>query len=94
MQLLSRMIDDQQDPQRAIDAKRWKIEHARGSVQLDLEDGFDNALAKALRELGHREEAPGITGLDFGGAYAVQCLADGAYAVGNDPRRDGAALGF
>jgi gamma-glutamyltranspeptidase / glutathione hydrolase len=94
MQLLSRMIDDGCDPQQAIDAKRWKVEHARGSVQLDLEEGFDPSLAKALRERGHRDQPPGITGLDFGGAYAVQCLEDGSYAVGNDPRRDGAALGF
>jgi gamma-glutamyltranspeptidase / glutathione hydrolase len=94
MQLLTRMIDDGLDVQAATTAPRWKIEHARGDVQLDLEAGFDTALAQGLRAHGHREAAPGITGLDFGGAYAVQCLPDRVYAVSSDPRRDGAAVGF
>jgi gamma-glutamyltranspeptidase / glutathione hydrolase len=98
MQLLTRMIDDGLSPQEAVQAKRWKIEHARGSVQLDLEAGFDPQLSQTLRARGHREDLPGITGLDFGGAYAIerQQNAQGqpVYLAGNDPRRDGAAEGF
>jgi gamma-glutamyltranspeptidase len=70
MQLLTRMIDDGLDPQTATSAPRWKIEHARGELQLDLEAGFDAQLAHCLRQRGHRQAAPGITGLDFG---ALMC---------------------
>lgn len=94
MQLLTKLIDDKWGPQEAVEAKRWKIEHARGDTQLDLEPGFDPVLAEDLRTRGHRQDAPGITGMDFGGAYALQCRDNGVYVAGNDPRRDGAAVGF
>ncbi len=71
-----------------------KIEHANGGTQLDLETDFDAAMALDLRARGHRKDVPGITGLDFGGAYVLQCLPDHVYVAASDPRRDGAAVGF
>jgi gamma-glutamyltranspeptidase/glutathione hydrolase len=94
MQLLTRMIDDRLNPQQAVEARRWKIEHANGVTQLDLETDFDTAMAQDLRARGHRKDVPGITGLDFGGAYVLQCLPDHVYVAASDPRRDGAAVGF
>ena len=94
MQLLTRMIDDGLNPQQAVEARRWKIEHANGGTQLDLETDFDAAMALDLRARGHRKDVPGITGLDFGGAYVLQCLPDHVYVAASDPRRDGAAVGF
>jgi gamma-glutamyltranspeptidase / glutathione hydrolase len=94
MQLLTQMIDDQRNVQEATSAPRWKIEHAHGDVQLDFEAGFDAQLVQGLRARGHREAPPGITGLDFGGAFAIECLPENVYAISNDPRRDGAAVGY
>jgi gamma-glutamyltranspeptidase/glutathione hydrolase len=94
MQLLTRMIDDGLNPQQAVEARRWKIEQANGGTQLDLEADFDAATAQKLRVRGHRKDVPGITGLDFGGAYVLQCLPDHVYVAASDPRRDGAAVGF
>ena len=55
---------------------------------------FDAAMALDLRARGHRKDVPGITGLDFGGAYVLQCFPDHVYVAASDPRRDGAAVGF
>lgn len=93
VQLLTRMIDAGWDVQRAVDVPRWKVEHAHGSVQLDFEPGFEPGLAAGLRALGHRADSPGLTGLDFGGAFAIARCGD-AWAGASDPRRDGAVVGF
>lgn len=93
VQLLSRMIDGGWDVQRAVDAPRWKVEHAHGTVQLDFESGMSRELVTGMRALGHRADKPGLTGLDFGGAFAIARSGD-AWAGASDPRRDGAAVGF
>lgn len=93
VQLLTRMIDAGWDVQRAVDVPRWKVEHAHGSVQLDFETGFEPGLVAGLRALGHRADSPGLTGLDFGGAFAIARCGD-AWAGASDPRRDGAVVGF
>jgi gamma-glutamyltranspeptidase / glutathione hydrolase len=93
VQLLTRLIDGGWDVQRAIDSPRWKVEHANSSVQLDFETSVASSLVSGLRDLGHRSDVPGITGLDFGGAFAVQKLNQ-SWAAGSDARRDGAAVGF
>jgi gamma-glutamyltranspeptidase / glutathione hydrolase len=93
VQLLTRLIDGGWNVQKAIDSARWKVEHARGSVQLDLETNMESSLVQGLRGLGHRSDVPGITGLDFGGAFAIQRLNE-SWAAASDNRRDGAAVGF
>jgi gamma-glutamyltranspeptidase/glutathione hydrolase len=100
VQLLLQMIDGGVDAQAAVAAPRWKIEHKTAGLQLDLEPGYPAAHAAALRGLGHAAGPPGITGGDYGGAFAIvrgPVDADGAVrAVGAprwvgaaDPRRDG-----
>jgi gamma-glutamyltranspeptidase/glutathione hydrolase len=94
VQLLLQMIDGGRDPQAAIDAPRWKIEHQAAGLQLDLEPGYPAERAAELRGLGHAAGPPGITGGDFGGAFAIvraPGAADGAPAWlgAADPRRDG-----
>lgn len=93
VQLLTRMIDGGWDVQRAVDASRWKVEHANGSVQLDFEAGNSPWLVDGMRRLGHREDKPGLTGLDFGGAFAINRCGE-AWAGASDPRRDGTVAGF
>lgn len=93
VQLLTRMIDGAWDVQRAVDAPRWKVEYAHGMVQLDFEPTMPHALAQGLRALGHRADEPGLTKMDFGGAFAIARLGD-AWTGASDPRRDGAVVGF
>lgn len=91
VQLLLQMIDGGRDPQAAVDALRWKVEHQSAGLQLDLEPGYPAAAGAGLRRLGHAAGPPGITGGDFGGAFAI--VRDPAGAQGwlgaADPRRDG-----
>jgi gamma-glutamyltranspeptidase/glutathione hydrolase len=94
VQLLLQMIDGGVAAQDAVAAARWKIEHKTAGLQLDLEPSYPADLAARLRGMGHAAGPPGITGGDFGGAFAIQrapsAPADTALWVGgSDPRRDG-----
>lgn len=71
VQLALSMIDGGRNPQAAVDAPRWKLEHKSTSLQLDFEPTFPAAQQQALRDMGHPAGPPGITGADFGGAFAV-----------------------
>lgn len=94
VQLALSMIDGGRNPQAAVDAPRWKLEHKSTSLQLDFEPSFPAAQQQALRDMGHPAGPPGITGADFGGGFAVVRApgSDGATPVWTgaaDPRRDG-----
>ncbi len=94
VQLALSMIDGGRNPQAAVDAPRWKLEHKTAGVQLDFEPSFPAELQRDLRKMGHPAGPPGITGADFGGGFAVVRLpgSDGAapvWAGAADPRRDG-----
>ncbi len=95
VQLAVAMIDGGCNPQAAIDAPRWKLEHRRDSLQLDFEPSMAQADQQALRTMGHRSGPPGITGNDFGGGFAIVRApgdADSAAPIwvgAADPRRDG-----
>lgn len=94
VQLLMAMVDAARNPQAAIDAPRWKLEHRTDGVQLDLEPAFASDHEAWLRQAGHRRGPPGITGADYGGGFVIarspQATADCALWVGGaDPRRDG-----
>jgi gamma-glutamyltranspeptidase/glutathione hydrolase len=94
VQLLLQLIDGGVDPQAAVDRARWKIEHKTAGLQLDLEPSYPEGLAAELRGMGHAAGPPGITGGDFGGAFAIAgSLTDNARAAqwlgAADPRRDG-----
>ena len=94
VQLLLQMIDGGVAAQDAVAAARWKIEHKTAGLQLDLEPSYPAGLAAGLRGMGHAAGPPGITGGDFGGAFAIQrapSAPPGAamWVGGSDPRRDG-----
>jgi gamma-glutamyltranspeptidase len=91
MRLLS---GDAADPQAAVAAPRWKIEHKSAGLQLDVEPKFPKSLATGLRALGHGAGPPGLTGDDFGGALVITRDATAPdlsvhWRGGADPRRDG-----
>jgi gamma-glutamyltranspeptidase / glutathione hydrolase len=88
VQVLSRMVDHDANPQAASDAPRWRVEVGRA---LALEEGVPDATAAALAEQGHdltRDQGMG----GFGGAQLVQRLGD-AWLAGSDHRKDGQAVG-
>ncbi len=94
LQVLMRLLRDGVDPQVAVTGPRWKIEHRADGLQLDVEPTVERGLVDALRARGHASGTPGITGDDFGGAFAIVRDGrdpDGAvrWLGGADPRRDG-----
>lgn len=81
-----------QNVQAAADAPRWRMIEGfdvacEATMRADLREG--------LQRLGHKVqvETPD-SAFGFGGAQLVHRLADGGYAGGSDPRKDGQAVGF
>ena len=89
-QLVVRIVDQDLNPQSAVDAPRWQVMED-GSVL--LEPGFPEATLAALAARGHRVSVDAAGSAFFGGAQ-VAWRADGAYGGASDPRRDGQAVGF
>lgn len=98
LQLLMQLLHGGRDPQSAVSTPRWKIEHKSGGLQLDFEPTVQQALVDALRARGHRAGSPGITGDDYGGAFAIvrsdaapgrQPDGEAQWIGAADPRRDG-----
>ena len=86
--LLVRLLEEGMDLQAAIDAPR--LFATPSSVQ--VEAGFDPAIAAALTARGHRLRPPPAP---LGGAQAVWIdHARGVLIGGSDPRKDGCALGY
>jgi gamma-glutamyltranspeptidase/glutathione hydrolase len=87
MQLVSALVDDELDPQAALDRPRFKVD----GDQVQLEEGLWPE-ADAVRRLGLepvREEAVS----PFGGGQII-LERDGTLVAGSDPRKDGYAAGF
>ena len=77
--------------QQAVTAPRWLLGRTWGedSASLKLEDRFDPAVVRALREAGHAVELqPAFTSL-MGHAGALVRAADGTLSGAVDPRSDG-----
>lgn len=86
--LLTNLLTYGLSPQAAIDAPRSFPTGGR----LQLERGYDPAVAAALGDMGHRVEEPDAP---LGGAQAI--VIDDARGVligASDPRKDGCALGY
>ena len=80
----------------AIDAPRWLLGRAWGksSIDLTLENRFDESLVRALEKAGHPVvvlDKPYDEGL--GHAGALMRFPDGSIEAAHDPRSDGGALG-
>ena len=90
IQIWTRVLRDGQPLEYALSAPRWRLEAAG---RLALEEGFDSRCAAYLREQGYTQPDKGAGELagrsDFGGAQAVERLADGRLKAVSDPRKDG-----
>lgn len=91
LQLLTRIVDDGEDLQRAVDAPRWYVDPADWGVT--AESRLPDEVVGGLRALGHRLSTTGPFDSLMGHAHAV-ALDAGGYAAATDPRAEGAALGL
>lgn len=94
VQTLVRMLDFHQQPQAACDAPRWKVNR---DFTLDLETGFEPAVAQQLQARGHQLKAVDDHYMDFGAGQFIWRLSSDphhGYVAASDSRRDGQALGF
>ncbi|MBW4047447.1 MAG: gamma-glutamyltransferase family protein [Proteobacteria bacterium] len=85
-----------QSLQRAISAPRWLLGRTWGeaSTTLKLENRFDPALVRLLRDAGHQVEVLSEAFSDtMGHAGALVLHGDGRMEGASDPRSDGAAAG-
>jgi gamma-glutamyltranspeptidase/glutathione hydrolase len=91
LQLLTRIIDDGEDVQRAIDAPRWVVTPEGWTVL--AESRFDPSLISELERRGHRISRAGEFDPVMGHAHAIMIEPSG-YAGASDPRAEGAVLGL
>ncbi|HEY3208315.1 MAG TPA: gamma-glutamyltransferase family protein [Actinomycetota bacterium] len=91
LQLLTRIIDDGEDVQRAIDAPRWAV--SPGDWAVLAESRFDPAWLADLRARGHRVSFTEQLDPVMGHAHAI-LAEDNGYAGATDPRSEGAVLGL
>ena len=89
VQMVSRVVDYQQNPQAASDAPRW---HVQADYNVLVEKGFDGSVVDQLRKRGHEIEFDEKEST-FGGAQLILRTADG-YVGGSDHRKEGMVAGF
>lgn len=90
------LIDDDLDPQAALDRPRFCIKPAAASGSVALEAGLPLELAEGLAALGHAV-VPGVDSFEralFGRGQVIRCEPDGVLWGGSDPRADGCAMGY
>ena len=95
LQVVSNLIDFDMDPQRALDALRFRID-VTGSGEVGLETGVPPDLAKTLEARGHRIRLfDGYERTLFGGGQVIaRDPKSGVLVAGSEPRADGAAVGW
>lgn len=96
MQVISAMIDDNLNPQEALNRPRWCLEAGTPDSALLLEDGYPLATMARLAEMGHPVRP--VTGASrgvFGDGQIIRRDAEtGVLLGGSDPRKDGVAAGW
>ena len=90
MQVVSRMVDHQQNPQAASDAPRWRVDNG---LKVGVEFGVADDTVNALRARGHDMPQADRWSTDFGRAQLIYKMEDGYFAA-SERRTDGQAVGF
>ena len=95
-QVMSAMIDDDLNPQEALDRPRWCLLAGTGDSLLALEEGIPVKTMARLAQMGHRiqpisGQARGV----FGAGQIIHRDAEtGVLYGGSEPRKDGLVAGF
>lgn len=88
VQLLSNLLDDGVDLQRACDRPRWRY---REAGHVSVEPRMDDSIVANLVRRGHDV---GVDTMEaFGGAQIAR-YHDGTLSAATEPRKDGVAIGF
>ena len=90
MQMVTRLVDYQQNPQACTDGPRWIVNN---DFSVSLEDDVRSSVKEELAKRGHRIVPTDRPMFGFGGAQLIHRFEDG-YCAGSDHRKDGCALGF
>lgn len=92
LQVTVNMVDHGLDPQRALDAPRFRVDDD-GIV---LEEGTSTDLRDELVRRGHKvTQMTGLERMGFGGGQIIQWNPEQRiWAAGSEPRKDGQAVGY
>jgi gamma-glutamyltranspeptidase/glutathione hydrolase len=96
MQVVLSLVDDNLDPQAALDQPRFCIDDGTAGGQLALEEGIPSQVQADLSKLGHTlYSVSGYARSTFGRGQIIQRDAStGVLCGGSDPRADGCAMSF
>lgn len=95
LQVVVGMIDDELDPQAALDRPRFCLTHASPKSTVELEDGIPFETMAALAQMGHTVvPVTGYARTIFGRGQIIRRDPDGVLWGGTDPRADGTAVGY
>lgn len=94
LQVVSALLDDQLDPQSALDRARFCIEDGSAGGCVALEEGISTSVVESLAGMGHSVRwVDGHERAMFGrGQIIVRDLQSGVLWGGSDPRADGCAM--
>lgn len=90
MQVMSRLVDYQQNPQAAADAPRWRVDDG---VNVGIEYGVPIEVVETLGKYGHNMVQADRWATDFGRAQLIFRMDDG-YLAASERRTDGQAVGY
>jgi gamma-glutamyltranspeptidase/glutathione hydrolase len=95
MQVVVNMVDFKLDPQKALDALRFRVD-VQGSGVVMLEEDVPDEVVKELKRRGHKVQL--VAGYERSGMGGGQVIArdpeTGVLTAGSEPRKDGAAVGW
>ena len=89
-QVVTRLVDYDQNPQAAADAPRWRIDNA---LDVGIEHGMAADVIDGLRARGHVLQQADRWSFDFGRAQLIYKMDDGYFAA-SERRTDGQAVGY
>jgi gamma-glutamyltranspeptidase/glutathione hydrolase len=94
LQVASGLIDDQLDPQSALDRPRFCIESGEAGGRVALEAGIADSVVAGLAAMGHPlHVVDGYARAVFGrGQIILRAAENGVLWGGSDPRADGCAM--
>lgn len=95
VQVVVGMMDDDLDPQAALDRPRFCLTEARPHSDVQLEEGISVETLEQLAQMGHTVvPVSGYARATFGRGQIIRREPDGTLWGGSDPRADGCAIGI